>query len=434
MRSMRSVVRRFAGRSGHRAIAAALAAVAVGGVVMTTGPASAAPTVTVNFATQAIAQASWSKSIANFQKEYPNIRINVRYLPGDYGSLIRTQIRAGNIPDVFYVAPGNGAGQSVLPYVYQKGIVMDLSGESWVKRIPDFVKPMVSTSQGVYAWPGDINLQALWYNKPGLAKVGVNKAPATFGELLKTCKTISAAGKTPIALATVPAVNAFSLLGLNAAALDGISPKFMKARKKGQTTFAASGPWKKAAQRVVLMRDSGCFSKGVAATTNQAVFGQLASGQALMFAGASQILNGVFPLITDKSAVDFKGVPFPGDKGGKGGVMVTPNDGLAVSEKTKVKQAALAFVKYMARPKEALTFASANGNADLVGFSKGHVPGFMGGLRHAIHAGQTVINPASVWPNPSARETIGAGTVGLLTGQKKPDQVLADADRAYDGN
>jgi len=433
MKSTKSVVaRRKAGRRGRRAIAAGIAALVVGTAVTMAASVSAAPSqVTVNFVTQAIAQASWSKSVAEFEQANPTIKINVRYLPGDYGSLLQTQINSGNIPDVFYTAPGNGAGQSVLPFVYRKGLVMNLKNEPWVKSIPAVVKPLVSTSKGVYAWPGDINIVALWYNKPGLQQLGL-KPPTTLSQLLTLCGKVSAAGKVPIALPVIPAVQAGAVLFANAAAQGAITPEWLKARKKKQATFAASPQWRKAAEAVVKMKNAKCFSPGVAASTLQQAFGQLASGQALMVAGASQVLNGVFPLIKDPSAVSFNGVPFPSDKAGQGGVILAPNDGLSVWLHTKVKAAALTFVRYMAGEKAAQRFAASNGNADWAGFVKNRLPSHMTGLLPAVKKHQTVLNPTGIWPNPRIRETTSADTVGLLTGQKTPAVLLADADRAYD--
>ena len=433
MKSTKSgVVRRRAGRRNRRAIAAVMAAVVVGTAVTTAASVSAAPSqVTVNFVTQAIAQASWSKSVAEFEQANPTIKINARYLPGDYGQLLQTQINAKNYPDVFYTAPGNGAGQSILPFVYRKGLVMNLKNEPWAKRIPAIVKPLVSTSKGVYATPGDINVVALWYNKPGLKQLGV-KPPTTLAELLTVCRKVSAAGKIPIALPVIPAVQAGAVLYANAAAQGAITPEWLKARKKKQTTFAGTPGWRKAAEAVVKMKNANCFSPGVAAATLQQSFGQLASGQALMIAGASQILNGVFPLIKDRSAVSFNGVPFPGDKVGGGRIILAPNDGLSVWVNTKVRDAALTFVRYMAGEKVAQRFAASNGNADWEGFVKNRLPSFMSGLLPTVKKKQTVINPTSIWPNPQIRATTSAGTVGLLTGQKTPATLLADADRVYD--
>ena len=425
------VVRRFGGRNSRRALAAGIAALALAATATTMAASvSAAPTVTVNFATQAIAQASWAKAVAEFEQANPNIKINAKYLPGDYGGLLKTQINAGNIPDVFYTAPGNGASQSLLPFVYRKGLLMNLKNEAFVKRIPAFVKPLVSTSKGVYSWPGDINILALWYNRPGLRALGI-KPPETFPELLTLCRKVSAAGKIPVALATVPSNSAGTLIAVAGTPLKAMAPAWMKARKKGQTTFAASAGWRGAADSVLKMKSANCFSPGVASSPIQQVFGQLATGQALIYAGASQILNGVFPLIKDRSAVDFNGVPFPGAKKGQGAVLLTPNDGLSVWVHSKVRDAALTFVRYLADTKNAARFAASNGNADLEGFEKNKLPGFMSGILPAVKNKQTQLNPASIWPNPRLREALGTTTIGLLTGQKTTAQTLADLDRTY---
>jgi len=394
--------------------------------------ASASATVTVKFAASVQTQAPWKAMIASFERAYPDIRVEARFLPGDYGAVLQTQLHANNIPDVFLTYPGNGYTASVIPLA-KAGYLMDLAGQPWVNRLQPAAKPLVTRNKykNVYAWPMDVQVGALWINQPAFKQLGL-KAPKDFSDLLTLCKTIAKTGKTPVAAFGIPPNTAASIGTVMAARTGATSAHFEYLRKLGKVKFATSKPWQRALTSITDMKKAGCFSPGAPGMTLFAAAGQLASGQALMFAGPSQILSVVNPLIKDRSQVSFAGVAMPGDEAGKSFVQITPFDSVSIWRNTKVKDAAQTFVKFLAAAPQVTFFARLTGNVNSLNATKGKLPDFMKAIEPYFKGGKLQLSPGVVWPNPAVYGAFGTSFVGLLTGQKTIAQVLSDTDAVYD--
>jgi len=414
-------------------IVGALLVAAVASVAGAREPAKPRATVTLRFATSVQTQRIWQGMIASFQKANPDIAVQARYLPGNYGTALQTQLKAGNIPDVFFTSPGNGNGFAAIPLA-RAGFLMDLAGQPWVKRLQPAALPLVTRNKhkNVYAWPMDVQVGALWINQPAFKALGL-KAPEKFSDLLTLCKKITQAGKTPIAGVGIPVNSAGTLGTVMAARTSAATARWQNQRKTGKVKFTGNKEWQRTYQSIIDMKNAGCFSPGVAGATIQSAAAQLATGQALMFAGASQILSLVNPLIKEPAKVAFVGAPIPGDKAGQTNVLITPYDALSVWKDTKVKDAALKFVNFMAQPAQVTSFARQSGNVNSLNATKNKLPANMTALTSYFKDNKIQLNPSLVWGNPSVYDVFGAGVVGMLTGQKTPTQALQALDAAYDG-
>jgi raffinose/stachyose/melibiose transport system substrate-binding protein len=132
--------------------------------------------------------------IANFQRVYPNIRVEATYVDSTaYGPLLLTQLQAGNEADIFTGSLGGSSNTSSYPLAAQ-GRLLDLSGSPWVKRVVSDARRYSSRQHKIYALPLGYNLQGLMYNTDLFASLGL-KEPTTFNELLALCGKIRAAGK-----------------------------------------------------------------------------------------------------------------------------------------------------------------------------------------------------------------------------------------------
>ncbi|HZO35620.1 MAG TPA: extracellular solute-binding protein [Solirubrobacteraceae bacterium] len=411
--------------------AALLAAFAA---AMATARPAATPraTVTLRFATTAQQTRVWQVMIASFQKANPDIDVQARFLPGNYGTALQTQLKAGNVPDVFFTSPGNGNGFATIPLA-RAGFLMDLAGQPWVKRLQPAALPLVTRNKhkNVYAWPMDVQIGALWINEPGFKALGL-KAPEKFSDLLTLCKKITKAGKTPMAEVGIPVSVASALGTALAGRSNAATPRWQAQRKTGKVKFATSKEWQRTFQSIIDMKNAGCFSPGVAGASTPAVAAQLATGQALMYAGAGQILSLVNPLIKEPSKVSFIGVPMPGDKAGQTNVVITPFDALSVWKDTKVKDAALKFVNFMAQSPQVTAFARQSGNVNSLNATKGKLPATMKALEPYFKSGKTQLNASLLWGNPATSDMLGTGVVGMFTGQQTVASALKALDTTYD--
>src|ERR1700759_2840621 len=89
-----------------RAVTAVVALAALAVAVSASAAPKATP-VTLRFVQTNTGQAATDILIANFERVYPNIKIDVLYLPtSQLQTLLLTQFQSGTAPDLFYVQGG----------------------------------------------------------------------------------------------------------------------------------------------------------------------------------------------------------------------------------------------------------------------------------------------------------------------------------------
>lgn len=120
------------------------------------------------------------KAIANYQKENPNIKIQI--LRGDCGvsyAACKTLIAGGTMPDVF--VPGiwtydamikDGVLLDIDDYMLNEGIKLD-------DFVPAVQKMLISSVDGkIYGLPMGYNIQSIYYNKDMFDNAGLEYPPA----------------------------------------------------------------------------------------------------------------------------------------------------------------------------------------------------------------------------------------------------------------
>lgn len=146
---------------------------------------------------------------AQFMEQNPNIKITVSS-PPEAGTVIKTRVSAGDIPDIISV----GADQTYKDLA-EAGVYVDLSNdpalslvhEAYVQTIKD-----VSQLEQVYGIPYLANANAIIYNKTIFEENGIS-IPQTWEELLAVAEKLKSAGVTPFyftfkdAWTTLPAWN-----------------------------------------------------------------------------------------------------------------------------------------------------------------------------------------------------------------------------------
>lgn len=131
---------------------------------------------------------------AEFQKEYPNIKIDVQTVGGgaDYAASLKTKFASGEAPDIF----SNG-GFAELDLWQDK--LEDLSDQPWVKDlVPLATEPMIKNGK-IYGMPLNLEGFGYIYNKDLFAKAGITELPKTYSQLEDAAKKLQAAGITPFA-------------------------------------------------------------------------------------------------------------------------------------------------------------------------------------------------------------------------------------------
>lgn len=161
----------------RRRVLATLSAVAVSGLLLSgcsAGGGDEGGDVTLSYGIWDQAQkATMEKVVADFEKDNPNIKVDVQVTPWDsYFTKLRTAVTSGTAPDVFWLGktdfPGYANGGALLPVdeqVKKDGIDLGVYTPASVKG---------ATWKGkLLGLPKDVDCYALWYNKKLFKEAGV---------------------------------------------------------------------------------------------------------------------------------------------------------------------------------------------------------------------------------------------------------------------
>jgi raffinose/stachyose/melibiose transport system substrate-binding protein len=386
-------------------------------------------TVTLRALLPTTAQQGWQILIANFERVFPDVKIDAQFLPSDQLTpLLLTQLQAGNGPDLIFVNGGNFLGNSIVPLASQ-GRLLDLTKRRWVKRILPSAKPYVTYRNKVYAWPLALGPFAGIYNADLLQQLHL-KLPTKFSDVLALCRQITAAGKIPFVQAW-GAVTTGSIVGRQRyEQYLSADPKWNDERAAHKVTFATSPLWRKALQSIVDMKDAGCFQQGAAGTSRPQQYALFAQGQAVFSIVASgEVTN----ILTINPSLRFGWFNVPGDNP-KWNVVVAPYSlNIAANAATKYPAQARSFIDFMAREQQSTLFAKVASSVAPLDAKKGKLPPEMKGLLPYFKAGKLVVGLDYLWPNTRIySEGFQQGVVGLITGQTTIDSVLARMDDLWD--
>ena len=126
-----------------------------------------------------------------YEKEHPNVSIEVEVIGDDYYDILKTKASSGDMPDVFMTAGYN----EIVTY---KDYIADLSDQPFVNNIVDGAKECVSLDGKVVGLPVQMSANGIVYNKDIFDKYGL-QIPTTFSELEDVCEKLEDKGVTPFA-------------------------------------------------------------------------------------------------------------------------------------------------------------------------------------------------------------------------------------------
>lgn len=135
--------------------------------------------------------------IADFEEE-SGITVEVDSLPFDtMRTVLQTQLRSGEGPDVFGWGSGPGFGGALA----EAGLVMDLTEayEEYDWQVFDSAKERVTVDGKLYGVPGELETIGIFYNKDMFAELGIEE-PQSISDLEAASETIREAGTIPMAV------------------------------------------------------------------------------------------------------------------------------------------------------------------------------------------------------------------------------------------
>ncbi|MCT4595343.1 MAG: extracellular solute-binding protein [Anaeromicrobium sp.] len=146
----------------------------------------------INFQSTELITETFEKTIEKFEKDNPDITVEL--IPGsaDYESVMKTKMAANDLPDLWTTH-----GWSVGRY---SEYLMPLTGQEWASRLNPGIEKVITDKNGdVFVLPIDVDLSGIAYNRTVLNKVGVNVDEIkTWDDFILACDKVKAAGYTPI--------------------------------------------------------------------------------------------------------------------------------------------------------------------------------------------------------------------------------------------
>jgi raffinose/stachyose/melibiose transport system substrate-binding protein len=369
--------------------------------------------------------------IANFQRVYPNVRIDATYSTTDQvTSQLSTQFQAGNGPDLLQVRGGNTDSASA--YVLAgAGQLMDLTKSPWYKRIDPNSKQLYTLKNKVYAWPTFITPYGAIFNVTLFNQLGL-KQPKTFGDVLSLCKKITAAGKIPFAQAFGGTTVSALVLARQRSAqyVFGPDPSWNDKRARKQVTFAGSAGWKRTLQSIVDMKNAGCFAPGAQGTSLPQMYAQIATGDAVM-GTANNFDYTSIKLLNPTENLQIMNLP--GDSAKQNYLLAASTLAVGANAHTAHPKEAKDFINFLAREQQASLFAKILGGIASLDAKKGKFPAYATPLAPFFKKGTYRTDEFAAWPNPLVlNQGLIPGIIGLITGQTTIDSTLANMDRLWD--
>ncbi|MET0714718.1 MAG: extracellular solute-binding protein [Mycetocola sp.] len=372
------------------------------------------------------------ETLANeYMEANPDVTITTNPTPNDkYGETIRTQLQAGNASDVIQTTPGSGDARGIIPLA-EAGFLEPL-GDGAAALVPDGSESIFQIDGETYGQPLDFTIAAIVASVGTLNMNGIDEFPTTESAFYDACSKLAADGKSLIALAGAAGPNAgLTAQAIAASRVYAAEPDWNEQRADGDVTFAESDGWKDTLQTILDLKDGGCFQPGAEGGGFDAITNGLSQGTSV----GSFIPSGSAIEIAKAAPAEanFKVEPFPAADGGKPGIIASSNYTLSINAASKAKDAAVAFLDWMATPEAQTRYNELSGELPISAYKDMDLSDTIySPVVDLLADGSYTPLPNNIWPNPSVYEALQVGVQGLLTGQKTIDQVLADMDSAWD--
>ncbi|MFI0353060.1 extracellular solute-binding protein [Actinomadura sp. 9N407] len=373
--------------------------------------------------------ADQQKPLDLLTKAYTKSKFTTSFAPTDQvQTSVRTQLGAGNAPDVHVVYPGDGSSMS-MGQIAKAGLLADLSDQAWTKKIPASFKPAYQMDGKTFIYSAGSSVIGAIYNKKVFAEAEV-EPPTTWSEFLEVCEKIKKKGKIPIALgAQTQWVTQLITYALVPSTVYAKNPQFDAQMKAGSASFAQSG-WVQALEMYLDLQKRGFFNDNPNGTTFEQATSMVATGKAAMAIQVSAVLPDFRKAATN--ADDLSMFPVPGaDKAADNWIPAGVVVGLGVSARGKNKDAAKAFIEFLGEQRNINAWAEAVACVPFVRDASSKIDPVLDPFLPFMDGGKAVPFMDQAWPNAEVQPAHFAMVQELLGGKTTIAEGLAKLDETY---
>ncbi|MBN2535764.1 MAG: extracellular solute-binding protein [Spirochaetales bacterium] len=284
--------------------------------------------------------------VKDYMAAHPNVEIQPTVLENEaFKQKVNTMMQSGNPPDVF-----QSWGGGVMNEFAEAGLLRDISPElkgEWLTSLGgEGLVGLYGYKEKFYGVPYDMGAVGFWYNKDLFKKVGYEKPPATWTELVDCIIKLKAAGVVPIALGEGDKWPGHFWWVYLAVRLGGKEAFDLAYSRKGSF---ADAPFVKAGEMLLELVDLKPFQDGFLGQTYNDQAALMGNGQAGM-----ELMGQWAPSVEAGNATDGKGLgdnlgffSFPMVEGGKGKITDVMGGGNGFIVGKNAPDEAVDFLKYI---------------------------------------------------------------------------------------
>src|SRR5699024_10033214 len=151
-------------------------------------------------------QGPLSEIIEDFEKENSDIKVKFTNVP-DAGTVLKTRISSGDVPDVINVFPQNADFQEWA----KNDIFTDLTGKEYLNNLTEGAAETYAIDDKIYSVPLTSNAWGFFYNVDKFEELGI-EIPKTWDDFENLVQTIQNKDETPFAVSMTQA-DAWTLNG-----------------------------------------------------------------------------------------------------------------------------------------------------------------------------------------------------------------------------
>ncbi|MDR2476719.1 MAG: extracellular solute-binding protein [Treponema sp.] len=294
--------------------------------------------------------------IADFEKEFPNVRVEQTNVP-DPARILSTRMSSNDTPEIFSSWPNESWRTQV-----REGYVMDLSDFSAISRIREDAREYCKVNGKDYIIPISYNTMSVIYNKDIFDRYGLS-SPKNWAEMMTICATLKKNGITPF-LITGKDLEAprqdFDVYLLTIASWQAFRDDVVA--RKADMTKPYGAQLRELAGRILQLVEYA--QSDILGSGRDQLLNDFAAGKGAMLINGSWSIP---PILNANSRMNFSMFPFPAVDGSKTMINVYPGDfALCVSAQAKHPNESRAFIEYLTRPNVARIYAEKDGSISCI--------------------------------------------------------------------
>lgn len=218
--------------------------------------------------------------MAEFNKKYPNITVDLNMCAGDaLSQSYEPRIASGNMPDVVSVNFDEWSMTNA-----DKGFFADIGDtEAFKKQRPVLQEQYTSPGGVKYGVAYGVASMVIYYNKDHFATAGITEVPKNYDELIAACQKLKDAGITPFAwTGGFPNLLQHGILSAGIANNVYREDKDLLKKTLGGSYDYGTDAWVDIFDKMVEMRDKGFYNDGYMSTDNAEAIRLFSEGEVAM--------------------------------------------------------------------------------------------------------------------------------------------------------